>query len=67
LFAAGLISAPPPQRWQDVQLDAPKAARPPIIRYEGVCTPAFVATMRFPDRRARDPYAALRALHQSDG
>lgn len=67
LYAAGLMSAAPPARWQDVVLDTPHAVRPPISRYDGGCEAgSSVSTMRFPDRRPHDPYAALRALQRSD-
>ena len=67
LHVAGLISVEPPARWQDVVLDAPHAVRSPITRYEGGCVVASPAdVMRFPERRPRDPYAALRAFHRSD-
>lgn len=66
LFAAGLISAPPPERWQDVVLDAPLSEKAAIRRYESGCKLVSCEAMRFPQRRARDPYGELRAMHGSD-
>ena len=62
LFVAGLISAPPPPRWQDVDLEAPLSRRPTIKRFDPEAPPAL--TVLWPQRRSRDPYAALRALHE---
>lgn len=66
LFAARLISAPPPLRWQDVELDAPQATRRPIRPYLPA-SPQPPEETPLPARQSRDPYAALRALHRDSG
>jgi len=65
LFAARLISAPPPARWQDVDIHAPLAVRPKVKVYCDARDAQDIADAdNLPDRHPRDPYAALRALHQ---
>lgn len=63
LYVAGLLSKPPPARWQDVVLDAPQAARPAIIPYAPTLAAALESRSPLPTRQPRDPYAPLRAIH----
>ncbi len=64
LYAARLISTPPPRRWQDVTLDAPLAARRTITPFVSPRDRGAVANVDFPERQERDPYAALREVHR---
>lgn len=72
LFLAGVISTPPPADWKQVALEAPHAARQPIIPYAGASlrgaetceASSNVAPSPPPHRHPRDPYAVLRDLHQ---
>lgn len=72
LFLAGVISTPPPADWKQVALEAPHAARPPIIPYAGASLRGAETREAFssvtpsppPHRHPRDPYAVLRDLHQ---
>ncbi|MBL8558141.1 MAG: hypothetical protein JNM47_05435 [Hyphomonadaceae bacterium] len=68
LFLAGVISAPPPADWKQVQLEAPHSMRPPIIPYAGAFTKEGdtreMAPTPPPHRHPRDPYAVLRDMHQ---
>jgi hypothetical protein len=72
LYLAGVISAPPPADWKQVALEAPHAARPPIIPYAGALSNGSELREAFsnvtpsppPHRHPRDPYAVLRELHQ---
>lgn len=67
LFAARLISTPPPLRWQDVELDAPQAKRPVIRPFAPQDETRDRAEVSLPTRHPRDPYEALRALHDRSG
>lgn len=64
LYTARLITAPPPRRWQDVELEAPHGARRAIQPYMP-SMPRVSETDTLPARHPLDPYAALRAAHRS--